>query len=108
MTKVCPGCKIEKPYDEFYKSNKLKKGIQPYCKICSNKTNKRVRDNWKENGPTIFRADKECQKCHNRKPISQFGTRRDSADGKLSYCKPCWVIITTNAQKKRFDKTKQN
>jgi hypothetical protein len=53
------------------------------------------------NGPTVIRDSKVCPKCNNLKPISQFGIYRSSADGHVSYCKPCWVKITLKAQAKQ-------
>lgn len=108
MLKKCPKCKIEKESSEYYKSSHTKSGLYVYCKECSNQMNRARRQFHKEHGPTIFRDSKECMKCHNVKPISQFGNRRDFPDGRMSYCKPCWVIITTNAQQRRFDKLRQN
>lgn len=35
--KVCKGCGIEKPLDEYHKSNKKTGVLQPYCKECSAK-----------------------------------------------------------------------
>jgi hypothetical protein len=54
-----------------------------------------------ENGPTIIRDSKVCAKCKNQKPISQFPVYRSAADGRGSYCKPCWVRITQKAQAKQ-------
>lgn len=108
MLKRCPKCKIEKEASEYYKSSYTKSGLYDYCKKCSNQMNHERRQYHKEHGPSIFRDSKECMKCHNIKPISQFGNRRDFPDGKMSYCKPCWVIITTNAQQRRFDKLRKN
>jgi hypothetical protein len=54
-----------------------------------------------ESGPTIIRTSKVCAKCWNLKPVSQFSKYRGSADGFVSYCKPCWVVITQKAQAKQ-------
>lgn len=32
--KICPRCKIEKPFDLFYRSKYRKDGYQTYCKAC--------------------------------------------------------------------------
>lgn len=42
-TKVCSICKIEKPYSEYFKDNKKKKGIRCKCKICCKEETK----NWR-------------------------------------------------------------
>jgi len=43
-TKICPQCKLEKPYSEFYKNRKTKSGLTCYCKICSNKNLLKYKD----------------------------------------------------------------
>lgn len=32
---------------------------------------------------------KSCRKCGLVKPLGEFGVRRDAADGRQSYCRPC-------------------
>lgn len=94
----CPSCKETKPSTEFHKSSRVKRGLQYYCKNCINRMSEERRQKRIANGPTIIRDSKVCQKCKNLKPISQFGKYRSAADGHMSYCKPCWVIITQKAQ----------
>lgn len=100
-TKKCPQCKETKSYDQYWKSNTNKSGIQVYCIDCCKVKDKAQREYRKEHGPSIIKESKECQKCHNIKPISQFGKKRDASDGRLSYCKPCWLDITKKAQAKQ-------
>lgn len=86
---------MEKPLDDFAKRAASIDGKQLWCKICLNQRN---RDNSLErtiSGPTIFRDSKICNNCDTRKPISQFYIRRASADGRGSYCKPCWTKMVT-------------
>jgi len=42
MKRICPKCKIEKNYSEFYKEASTKTGISSYCKICKNKKAKEI------------------------------------------------------------------
>ena len=104
MLKKCPRCKETKPYADYHKSKHTKRGIQSYCRACMNTENERQRQIRIKNGPTIKRDSKECQRCHNIKPISQFSARNDGPDGHSSYCKPCWVIITRAAQMRQVDR----
>lgn len=94
----CPSCKETKAATEFGKSSRTKRGLQYYCKTCINKMSEIRRKDRIANGPTITRDSKVCPKCKNKKPISQFPNYKSSADGHLSYCKPCWVTITQQAQ----------
>ena len=38
-SKICPACKIEKPFTEFYKNKGGKDGLRSWCKDCTNKNN---------------------------------------------------------------------
>jgi hypothetical protein len=98
MTKYCARCKQDKTTDNFYKMSNVKSGLQSYCKQCQNELDKITRAKRRLSGPTVIREDKVCQICNSRKPISQFGIRRDSADGHLSYCKPCWTEYVKKAK----------
>lgn len=100
QTRYCPKCQEVKPLDEYFKLAKAKQGVQGYCKQCQKEIDKLARVKRRINGPSIIRNSKECQHCHNIKPIGQFGIRRDTADGHLSYCKPCWTEYVKRAQKK--------
>lgn len=42
MRRVCPKCKIEKPYSEFYKESGTSTGVSCYCKLCKNKKAKEI------------------------------------------------------------------
>ena len=42
MKKICPKCKIEKDYSEFYKESATSTGISCYCKMCKNKKAKDI------------------------------------------------------------------
>lgn len=97
----CPSCKEHKPESEFHRSSSIKRGFAYYCKVCQNAMSKKKREDRVLNGPTIIRTSKVCAKCWNLKPISQFSKYRGSADGHVSYCKPCWVKITQKAQAKQ-------
>lgn len=99
-SKYCPRCRQDKKLDEYFKLTRSKHGVQGYCKSCQKEQDKIARDNRKINGPSIIRTSKECQICHNIKPIGQFGIRRDNSDGHLSYCKPCWTGYVKKAKLK--------
>jgi len=45
--KVCPKCKLNKPFDDFYRSLKRKDGYAGYCKKCSHDNV----DKWCKNNP---------------------------------------------------------
>ena len=102
MTKKCPRCNEVKNTEEYYKLKSAKNGLQVYCKTCQNSLDVESTKRRKAKGPTIIRDSKECQLCHNKKPIGQFGVRRSSADGHLSYCKPCWTEYVKRAKARQI------
>src|SRR6056297_155726 len=44
---------------------------------------------------------KFCSKCEERKPLSMFGKRSESPDGKQSYCKACMKKYVENKRSKK-------
>ena len=47
MTKICSGCKVEKPVEDFYKSGSSKDNLYYRCKLCMK--NRFLSDDAKEN-----------------------------------------------------------
>ena len=99
--KFCPRCKTFKAPNEYAKSSYTSHGLQTYCRACCALFEKEKIQRRKLTGPTVIRQSKVCARCKTEKPISQFGKRTSSADGKLPYCKPCWIAITKAAQNRR-------
>jgi len=67
--KTCCKCKETKSLSEFYKSKDKQDGLQGYCKDCSNKSNKKWREenkqekldyqkNWREDNPEYTKTPK--------------------------------------------------
>lgn len=98
MQYKCPSCQEFKEESEFHRAKHVKRGFSYYCAVCQNAKTKQQREKRKANGPTIIRTSKVCAKCHNLKPVSQFGKSVNTPDGLVNYCKPCWVDITRKAQ----------
>lgn len=101
MEKICARCKVVKTSGDFYKKSLAKDGLQTECISCQKIKDVEYRQNRRLHGPSLIKESKVCQLCFNKKPISQFGKRSDSADGHLSYCKPCWTAYVKRAQRKR-------
>jgi hypothetical protein len=98
--KFCPKCKEKKELDKFYVNRGTKRGCQSYCISCHKTSSKESTEKRKIIGPTVIRNAKICKLCNEKKPISQFGIRRNVPDGHLSYCKPCWTVYVQKAKKK--------
>jgi hypothetical protein len=88
--KFCNNCGETKEYSEFYKRTKSPDGYQHWCRICLLADNKRMAESRYKNGPTIIRDSKVCRDCGLKKPINAFYRKKSSADGRGSYCAPCW------------------
>ena len=41
--KICKDCKIEKPYDQFYRRESLSDGYMTWCKLCDEERRKRLK-----------------------------------------------------------------
>ena len=100
--KECSKCLIPKPETMFHAGKSYKDKLYPVCKPCHAEWYKEYVQSIKDNGPHIHRDSKTCARCHRKMPISQFGVRRSSPDGRMSYCKPCWSGITAAARKRRY------
>jgi hypothetical protein len=101
MVKTCSRCKELKDVNLFYKSNTVKGGYQGYCKECHLDANYDNVSRLRLTGPTLHPDSKICRGCSTRKPISQFGVKTGVIDGKLPYCKPCWVDYVRRAKARK-------
>jgi len=97
----CSQCDTMKTSDDFYVYRNSKSGYQKACKQCQLLHNKIHTEYIKRTGPTIVKTSKVCRICDTQKPVSQFGKRSCTADGLMSYCKPCWVIYVKKAKNKK-------
>ena len=71
----------------FHKCSGTVDGLQNYCKNCKYKLNTRK-------GNSISEGYKECQKCYEIKPVSEFYESRITDDGYFENCKDCCHVDT--------------
>jgi hypothetical protein len=90
-SKKCYKCQVEKSMDDFANRTKSPDGKQLWCKPCMNTFNQTRAQQRLEMGPSVIRESKICKICLHEKPISQFYVKRHAADGRGSYCRPCWA-----------------
>lgn len=84
--KKCATCDVVKKPEEFYKRIGSPDGLSSQCKNCViNQYHKRS-----ENREYDEVKSKECVECKEEKKIEHFGKKRDSLDGYMTRCKPCW------------------
>lgn len=103
MNKRCPRCKVVKEAKDYYYYARTANHLYTYCKPCCKERDREKSAKRALTPATIIRQSKVCNMCKQEKPISQFGKNTNRADRHHSYCKPCWVIYVTKAQKKKRD-----
>jgi len=90
--KQCSRCKQIKPLDAFYKNKKTAGGVSCICKACQHKDDiKRSRRNGHKPAKVIYRTGthRECPKCGQIKPYSDFSKNKGTIDGYTFWCKKC-------------------
>jgi hypothetical protein len=91
LIKRCNKCDNHLPVTSFYKHKSRLGGYQSYCKDCHKTTNGNNRNKRIAQGIDNSVESKVCKSCSSKKPISQFGIKRDEVDGYNSNCKTCWA-----------------
>lgn len=87
--KICKGCKLEKPFEDFHKNKATEDGYRVKCKECTlghkpySKTRK-IRETY-----YIEPIEKECGDCGLIKPIEKFGFTTREHKYRECYCKSC-------------------
>lgn len=80
--KICGGCGVEKPLDDFHRSHNGKYGRQGRCKDC-------VRAYRRSVAGTVVLAEKFCGRCETTKPIEGFAKNASARDGHQAFCRLC-------------------
>ena len=105
--KRCSKCGIEKTLEHFCKSAGHAGGLNPWCKECHNERQKERRVAL---GIVVYRkvadADglRECSKCHERKPVTEFYKDKRAHDGLKHQCKACHIAGCADWPKRNLDK----
>lgn len=85
----CPSCRQDRLPADFHRESARKNGLSGYCKECGRAYDrKRVEQYATERGP--IPDAKDCTKCNERKPITQFYASKKSKDGFGNHCIGCW------------------
>jgi len=108
--KKCRECDRVLPIDMFSRSRNNKYGFYTICDDCRIKKQKVYEEGWgEERKKTALEftfdvlTEKKCLSCGNIVPISGFGDRKASKDGKAHYCLNCSKIkdLERNAKLKK-------
>lgn len=100
--KTCSSCGKTLPLSDFGMNKSRADGLQPMCKECKRKDQKKYRDEKKALAPKVKNdpETKHCPKCGRDLPRSAFYAKLEAKDGLQSWCKEC-----ANPKKKKPSKT---
>lgn len=104
-TKICNSCHVEKPLDDFYKSNVGKYGHLAQCKDCiqtkSTEYHTAHYQHKRPSKPAPVNGGKVCTRCLVEKPLEEFVPRKDSKTKHGSHCKECRNFLAREASYRR-------
>lgn len=122
--KLCKACAQTKPLSEFHKDNRTRGlkpsrggfGVATVCKRCRAEARKPgihaeriAREKRRKRGL------KPCGRCHEAKPLADFGVRRASPDGLAHTCKECvkershqWRLDHPGAHQQWYQENKEH
>ena len=86
--KKCTKCSLIKDICHFYNRAGSSDGKTSECKDCTNMMYK-DRITKRDNVEVLKLENKNCLTCNKLLDISNFSNKKDSPDGKMSYCKKC-------------------
>jgi hypothetical protein len=96
--KLCPGCLVEKPEDEFGRNSSRGDGMAFYCRDCFRELSKASyrrrakragRQVLERRSPVLAPGFRRCPKCGEAKAEEEFPRNRSKSSGLGTYCKPC-------------------
>jgi len=90
--KECSNCHQFKPRDQFYKDRERKDGLTHRCRECHRSKAIEYKKRWaieRTRGLIEVPEEKECEKCHQVKPISMFWVCNNRKDGLDYFCIDC-------------------
>ena len=94
-SKVCTKCNQNKSLSEYNKDKSKSSGFRNNCKLCESIAEKQFRDNNRHiNANKIYNENdvKQCSKCEQNKPLTDYQTNITTVDGLQSCCKSCQSI----------------
>jgi len=100
--KVCLKCGESKPISMFHKSSDRYDGHREVCKECICKYPIGHAEQLREE--ILKSGKKECTKCKQTKPLSQFYKRKDGKLGYTPLCKSCWSSKYADYYEKNYEK----
>lgn len=107
----CRVCNQTKPISEFVKDKAYKNGYRDECKECKDNRIKGYLKKWEEERlKTTLPKEKECQDCHQIKPVSDYTKDKYRKDGLSNICKDCKSKrhqVLVDKWKKERERTKE-
>lgn len=109
LTKVCKKCGVEKPLGEFHKSRVNRLGCIPVCKECENWEHRSDESKATElkKRELMGAGLKKCAYCHGILPLEKFPIRKNSRDGRKTYCYECQRVKALDRSRRPDVKAKK-
>jgi hypothetical protein len=99
--KFCKRCGQWRTEEDFYRSTRNKSGFASQCKKCERAKPSAQRKTL----PVLFNStEKQCSRCREVKPHSDFYRRKGSPTGLHCYCKSCQLAATGASSKKHIER----
>ena len=95
LSKVCTKCNQIKLLSEYNKDKSKSIGFRNNCKLCECIAKKQYQDNNRQiNANKIYNEIdvKQCARCEQSKPLTDYQKNITTVDGLQSYCKSCESI----------------
>jgi len=83
--KICPRCKQEKPFSEFFNDRQRSDGKTYLCKVCHEAGRKKRKQAKSQDDSNL----KRCSCCGMLKPLTEFYRNKNERDGLKRWCKSC-------------------
>jgi len=107
-TKICSECKVEKPFDEFYKDSRAKDGFTYKCKVCDSRRSK----TWRAANPEKTRAAERLWRAANPEKVAYQNQKHRYGHcinfeeimkryDKVTNCECCGVAFTNTGNNRK-------
>ena len=94
-SKVCTKCNQNKSLSKYNKNKSKSSGFRNNCKLCESIAKQQYRDNNRQiNANKIYNENdvKQCSRCEQSKPLTDYQKNITTVDGLQSRCKSCQSI----------------
>src|SRR5712691_7388124 len=108
--KWCPKCQQYLSRELFYRNAAQFDGLSPYCRVCWTIYNREAYAKGRAGMPDKRRIQqgedtKQCSRCQEVKPVSDFYKNKEWIDGFHPYCKKCVLAYQKEKRELKRDQS---